>query len=78
LLVALGATATADKALSLFTGVVVVAVAGELLRRVRLERRSPAERMAPRRSIAWTRLHGPGLPRPAMPILGRRAQRQRS
>lgn len=57
LLVSLGAVATAEKALSLFAGVVVVAVAGELLRRVRLERRSPAERMAPRRSLAWSRLH---------------------
>ena len=58
LLVALGAVATADKALNLFAGVVVIAVAGELLRRVRLERRSPAERMAPRWSTAWQRLHG--------------------
>ena len=66
--VALGAVATADKALNLFAGVVVVAVAGELLRRVRLERRSPAERMAPRWSDAWQRLHGrePMLPRPAV------------
>lgn len=75
LLVALGATATADKAVSLFAGVVVVAVAGELLRRVRLERRSPSERMAPRRSIAWARLHGPGLSRPRPSLLGSRAQR---
>jgi HPP family len=75
LLVALGATATADKALSLLAGVVVLTVAGELLRRVRLERRSPAERMAPRRSIAWSRLHGPALPRPRPSLLGSRAQR---
>ncbi|HEY8439095.1 MAG TPA: HPP family protein [Candidatus Limnocylindrales bacterium] len=68
LLVALGAVATADKALNLFAGVVVIAVAGELLRRVRLERRSPAERMAPRWSDAWQRLHGrePMLRRPAV------------
>ena len=67
LLVALGAVATADKALSLFAGVVVVAVAGEVLRRVRLERRSPAERMAPQHSLAWSRLRGLELPTPAVP-----------
>jgi hypothetical protein len=59
LLVALGAVATADKALNLFAGVVLIAIAGELLRRVRLERRTPSERMAPTRSIAWTRLRMP-------------------
>jgi hypothetical protein len=63
LLVALGATATADKVLSLLAGVVVVAIAGELLRRVRLERRSPAERMAPRRSMAWASLRGAAVAR---------------
>jgi HPP family len=69
LLVALGASATADKALSLFAGVVVVAIAGELLRRVRLERRAPAERMAPPQSIAWARLRGRGLTTPARPTV---------
>ena len=71
LLVALGAVATADRALSLFAGVVVIAIAGELLRRIRLERRSPAERMAPRWSAAWQRLHG------AEPLPGRAALRPR-
>ncbi len=68
LLVALGAAATADKALSLFAGVVVIAVAGEVLRRVRLERRSPAERMAPRRSLAWSRIHSGGASRGQTPL----------
>lgn len=77
LLVALGAVATADKALSLFAGVVVVAVAGELLRRVRLERRSPSERMAPRRSLAWSRLHS-GVPSRAQTPLAFRARTDRS
>ena len=67
LLVALGAVATADKALSLFAGVVVIAIAGELLRRVRLERRSPSERMAPRDSLASSRLRGLELPTRAIP-----------
>ena len=58
LLVALGAAATAEKALNLFAGVVLIAIAGELLRRVRLERRTPSERMAPRGSMAWARLRG--------------------
>ena len=65
LLVALGATATADKALNLFAGVVLIAIAGELLRRVRLERRAPAERMAPRSSTARERLRGGLSNRPA-------------
>jgi hypothetical protein len=59
LLVALGASATLDKALAIAAGVIVVALGGELLRRVRLERRAPAERMAPRPSIASERLRRP-------------------
>jgi CBS-domain-containing membrane protein len=62
LLVALGATATLDRVLALVGGVVIVACAGEILRRVRLERRAPAERMAPRDSIAWSRLRRPLSP----------------
>ena len=59
LLVALGASATLDKAFAILAGVVIVAVAGELLRRVRLERRTPSERMAPQPSIASMRLRLP-------------------
>jgi hypothetical protein len=59
LLVALGATATLDKALNIVAGVIIVAFAGEILRRVRLERRAPAERMAPPKSLAWMRLRHP-------------------
>jgi hypothetical protein len=75
LLVALGAAATADKALSLFAGVVLIAIAGELLRRARLERRAPAERMAPHASTARERLRGglsnrPGWPLPLRPDRG--------
>ncbi|HET7473910.1 MAG TPA: HPP family protein [Candidatus Limnocylindrales bacterium] len=71
LLVALGATATADKALSIVAGVVIVALGGELIRRFRLERRTPSERMAPPRSMAWLRLRRP-LGGTGQPV-GRRA-----
>jgi hypothetical protein len=73
LLVALGAVATGDKALNLFAGVVLIAIAGELLRRVRLERRTPAERMAPARSTAWSRLRIPSR-RPAERLIRRRTE----
>lgn len=59
LLVALGASATAERAFAIVAGVVIVAAAGELLRRVRLDRRTPAERMAPSPSIASLRLRRP-------------------
>jgi hypothetical protein len=52
LLVALGSIATLTDALNLMLGVVLIAVAGELLRRIRLERTTPAERMGPRSSQA--------------------------
>jgi hypothetical protein len=68
LLVALGAAATAEKSLNLFAGVILIAIAGELLRRVRLERRAPAERMAPRMSAARERLRGGLSNRPACPL----------
>ena len=59
LLVALGASATYEKAFAVVAGVVIVAIVGELVRRVRLERRTPSERMAPRPSIASMRLRRP-------------------
>jgi len=59
LLVALGASATYDKAFAIVAGAVIVAIVGELLRRLRLERRTPSERMAPRPSIASIRLRRP-------------------
>jgi hypothetical protein len=57
LLVALGSVATLDRSLALVAGVAVVALLGELIRRVRLERVTPAERRAPRSSAArrWLR-----------------------
>jgi hypothetical protein len=67
LLVALGGIATADKAVALLAGVVVLAAAGELLRRLRLERRTPAERMAPTWSLARERLRRPS-PNPGRSI----------
>jgi HPP family len=72
LLVALGGVDTADKAVNLMAGVLAIALVGEVLRRVRLERRSPAERMAPRWSVARQRLRraqpsttAPADPRPS-------------
>jgi hypothetical protein len=59
LLVALGAMATFEKALFIVAGVIVVALAGELVRRVRLERRVPSERMGPARSLVSGRLRRP-------------------
>ena len=57
LLVSLGGIRTADDVLHLAVGVVLVAIAGELLRRVRLQRMSPAERAAPPGGLveAWIR-----------------------
>jgi hypothetical protein len=52
LLVALGSIATLTDALNLMVGVLLIAIAGELLRRFRLERTAPAERMGPRLSQA--------------------------
>jgi CBS-domain-containing membrane protein len=59
LLVALGASATSDRAFAILAGAVIVGIVGELLRRLRLERRTPSERMAPRPSIASMRLRRP-------------------
>jgi CBS-domain-containing membrane protein len=73
LLVALGAVATGDRALNLFAGVILIAIAGELMRRVRLERRAPAERMAPARSTAWSRLRIPAR-RPVERLIRRSAE----
>ncbi|HET7030315.1 MAG TPA: HPP family protein [Candidatus Limnocylindrales bacterium] len=70
LLVALGASATWDKAFAIVAGAVLLAIAGELIRRVRLERRTPAERMAPRPSIASMRLRRPLAP-PRSPSVSR-------
>jgi hypothetical protein len=52
LIVALGSVATLDRALALMAGVAVIALLGELVRRVRLERRTPSERRAPPSSSA--------------------------
>jgi len=56
LLVALGSVATLDQSLSILAGVVIVAVLGEGIRRLRLERETPAERRAPAWSAARRRL----------------------
>ena len=58
LLVALGAIATPPQILATIGGVVIVAAAGELVRRVRLDRPTPAERMAPAASVARAKLRG--------------------
>jgi hypothetical protein len=57
LLVALGSIATLEASLSLMAGVAVVALLGELVRRTRLERVTPAERRAPASGAArrWLR-----------------------
>ena len=52
LLVALGSVATVDRSLALIAGVAVVALLGEVIRRIRLERMAPAERRGPRDSVA--------------------------
>jgi CBS-domain-containing membrane protein len=56
LLVALGSIATLDKALWLVAGAAAIAILGEGVRRLRLERRVPAERRAPAGSLIATRL----------------------
>lgn len=58
LLVALGSVSTLDQAGALVAGVAIIALFGELIRRIRLERVAPAERLAPRDSIARLRLRG--------------------
>jgi hypothetical protein len=58
LLVALGAISTASQILATIVGVLIVAVAGEFIRRYRLDRPAPAERMAPPASIARSKLRG--------------------
>jgi hypothetical protein len=58
LLVALGAISTASQILATIVGVLIVAVAGEFIRRYRLDRPAPAERMAPPTSIARSKLRG--------------------
>ena len=59
LLVALGAIATLDQALTVLTGVVVIALAGELFRHIRRVRVVPAQRRAPRWSTIRRRLGSP-------------------
>jgi hypothetical protein len=58
LLVALGSISRPDQVLATIVGVLIVAVAGELVRRYRLDRPTPAERMAPPASLARTKLRG--------------------
>jgi hypothetical protein len=57
LLVALGSVATLDLSLALMAGVAIVALSGEAVRRLRLERVTPSERRAPTMSAArrWLR-----------------------
>jgi hypothetical protein len=57
LLVALGSVATLDLSLALMAGVAIVALSGEIVRRLRLERVTPSERRAPTMSAArrWLR-----------------------
>lgn len=56
LLVALGSIKTIEDVISLFIGVAILTLLGELLRRTRLQRNAPAERDAPADSIASRRL----------------------
>ncbi|HET9085496.1 MAG TPA: HPP family protein [Candidatus Limnocylindrales bacterium] len=58
LLVALGAIAKPEQVLATIVGVLIVAVAGEAVRRYRLDRPTPAERMAPPASAARVKLRG--------------------
>jgi hypothetical protein len=58
LLVALGAISTPPQILATIVGVLIVAVAGELVRRYRSDRPTPADRMAPPASVARTTLRG--------------------
>jgi hypothetical protein len=58
LLVALGVISTPPQIMATIVGVFLVTIAGELLRRLRLERRTPAERRAPAASVARLRLRG--------------------
>jgi hypothetical protein len=58
LLVALGAISQPPQILATIVGVLIVAVSGELVRRYRLDRRVPAERFAPRASVARSKLRG--------------------
>ena len=56
LLVALGSIATLDKARWVVAGAAIIAILGEGVRVVRLDRRVPAERRAPADSVIATRL----------------------
>jgi HPP family len=58
LLVALGAIAKPEQILATMVGVLIVAVAGEAVRRYRLDRPTPAERMASPASAARVKLRG--------------------
>jgi hypothetical protein len=58
LLVALGAISQPPQILATIVGVLIVAVAGELVRRYRLDRPVPAERFAPHASVARSKLRG--------------------
>ena len=66
LLVTLGGIQRLDQVLALTIGVVLVGIAGELIRRVRLERVTPAERRAPPdgRMRAWVRQGTSSVPKP--------------
>ena len=58
LLVALGAIRTPPQVLATICAVILVAILGELIRHVRLERTAPAERRAPAASVVRSRLRG--------------------
>lgn len=58
LLVALGAISKPEQVFATIVGVLIVAVAGEAVRRYRLDRPTPAERMAPPASAARVKLRG--------------------
>ncbi|MFL5755152.1 MAG: HPP family protein [Chloroflexota bacterium] len=67
LLVTLGGIRTFEDGLNLVIGVVIVTALGELVRRIRLERRSPAERQAPAGGLMarWIRGAPPEERKPA-------------
>jgi CBS-domain-containing membrane protein len=56
LLVALGSIATLERALWLVAGAAAITILGEGVRRIRLQRRAPAERRAPADSTTAVRL----------------------
>jgi hypothetical protein len=58
LLVALGSIARPPQILAMIAGVVIVALLAEWIRRIRLDRVTPAERRAPAASVARARIRG--------------------